>query len=407
MPHVTQGEDDPKKVGECLKYAGIRELRDDGSTNPQTLAAFIELHKSCGAKIDALPITGDIAASLREYETLAEAGALLSVEGPNEPNNFKVSYEGRRSSAKTSMPIARFQRDLYAAVKADAKLKGIPVFHSSEAGGSEPDNCGLQFLTIPANAGTLMPDGTQYADYANTHNYVCGHGLSGITEDNIAWNAEDPILNGQWDGLFVEYGHTWWGRGFDGYSKEQLEKLPRVTTETGWNTRPAGGGNATSIGEEQQGKLFLNLCLDTARRGWSYTFIYMLRDSKVQGYWGLFNVDYTPKPSAVFLHNLTTILGDTSSDSAAAEVQYSIDEQPPTVHDLLLQKRDGTFDLAIGAEKAKGSENVTVHLSSADGLINVYDPTVGTTPVKSLQGGAPINLMMSDHPLIVEFRKRS
>jgi hypothetical protein len=60
------------------------------------------------------------------------------------------------------------QRDLYRAVKSDPKLAGIPVFASSEAGGSEPNNCGLQFLTIPKGAGTLMPDGTIYADYANT-----------------------------------------------------------------------------------------------------------------------------------------------------------------------------------------------------------------------------------------------
>jgi hypothetical protein len=75
------------------------------------------------------------------------------------------------------------------------------VFHSSEAGGSEPDNVGLQFLTIPAGAGIAMPDGTQYADYANTHNYVCGH--SSQLVDNVAWNASDPTLNGDWDGPYV------------------------------------------------------------------------------------------------------------------------------------------------------------------------------------------------------------
>ena len=48
----------------------------------------------------------------------------------------------------------------------------------------------LQFLVIPkGTAGCLMPDGTKLADYANPHNYVCDH-LKGITEDNIAWNAE-------------------------------------------------------------------------------------------------------------------------------------------------------------------------------------------------------------------------
>ncbi len=73
----------------------------------------------------------------------------------------------------TFLPVARWQREFYAKVKSDPVLQHYPVFHSSEAGGSEPDNVGLQFLTIPSGAGTLMPDGTRYADYANVHNYIC------------------------------------------------------------------------------------------------------------------------------------------------------------------------------------------------------------------------------------------
>jgi hypothetical protein len=158
--HISQGKDNPTRVAECLTYAGIRAIRDDGPRNPKTLQAFMDVYKASGAKVVLLPRTGDITASLNQYETLAAAGALLAAEGPNEPNNWPVTYNGKTSSKETSMPIALFQRDLYAAVKADPKLAGIPVFHSSEAGGSQPDNCGLQFLTIPNGAGTLMPDGT-------------------------------------------------------------------------------------------------------------------------------------------------------------------------------------------------------------------------------------------------------
>ncbi|MDB6021810.1 MAG: putative glycosyl hydrolase, partial [Pedosphaera sp.] len=273
--HISQGKDAPAKVAECLTYARIRCIRDDGPGNPTTLQSFIEVYKTSGARVVLLPRTGDVAASLKQYETLAAAGALLAAEGPNEPNNWHVTYQGATSSKESSLPIAMFQRDLYAAVKADSKLAGIPVFHSSESGGSQPDNCGLQFLTIPKGAGTLMPDGTKYADYANTHNYVCDH-LKGISEDNIAWNAEDPTLKGKWDGLHTEYGHTWWGKGFDGYANAQLETLPRVTTETGWSTQIGEGGHTDAISEEEQGKLFLNLYLAAFKRGWSYTFIYML-----------------------------------------------------------------------------------------------------------------------------------
>jgi hypothetical protein len=400
--HISQGKDDPVRIAECLTYAGIRGIRDDGSRNPRTLQSFIEVHKASGAKVVLLPINGNIEASLQEYETLAAAGALLAAEGPNEPNNWRVTYNGATSSNQTSLPIAQFQKDLYAAVKANPRLAGIPVFHSSEAGGSQPDNCGLQFLTIPAGAGTKMPDGTVYADYANTHNYVCARDLKGITEDNIAWNAEDPVLNGKWDGLYVEYGHTWWGKGFDGYTRAQLETLPRVTTETGWSTRTGGGGHPIAITEEEQGKLFLNLYLAAFKRGWSYTFIYMLHDHPGDGYWGLVHTDYTPKLSATYLHNMTTILADKSSAFTPGKLRYSIPGKPAAVHDLLLQKSDGTFELAVWGEHAKGSSDVTVNLDAACVTVKVYDPTVGTSPVQTLSNVSSIPLTLSDHALILE-----
>jgi hypothetical protein len=331
---------------------------------------------------------------------LAAEGALLAAEGPNEPNNWHVTYKGASSSNKTSLPLAQFQADLYTAVKADPKLKGIPVFHSSESGGSQPDNCGMQFLTIPQGAGTLMPDGTKYADYANTHNYICGHGVK-ITEDNIAWNAEDPTLNGKWDGMWVEYGHTWWGQGFDGYTKDQLVTLPKVTTETGWVT--AGDG---SITEEQQAKLFLNLYLSAFKRGWSYTFVYMLHDSQGQGTWGFVKSDYSSKPSGTYMHNMTTILADKSSDFTPGKINYTIANEPATVHDMLMQKRDGTFDLAVWGEQATGSNDITVNLGAKYASVKVYDPTVGIEPIKTLANVNAVPLTVSDHPFIIEITSR-
>ena len=348
--HITQGEDNPAKVAECLSYIGIRAIRDDGTRTRRPCNPSSTFIGHPGPRSVLLPINGDVAASLAEYETLAAAGALLAAEGPNEPNNWHVTYKGETSSNKTSLPIARFQADLYAAVKADPKLAGIPVFHSSEAGGSEPDNCGLQYLTIPKGAGCLMPDGTKFADYANPHNYVCDH-LKGITEDNIAWNAEDPTLKGKWDGLYVEYGHTWWGKGFNGYTPAQLATLPRVTTETGWSTRAGGGGHSDAISEEEQGKLFVNLYLDAFKRGWTYTFIYMLHDSPSQGAWGFVRHDYSHKASATYLHNLTTILADRSSNFTPRKLDYSILDKPTTVHDLLIEKSDGTLELAVWGER--------------------------------------------------------
>ncbi len=395
--HIAQGIDNPTNVSACLSFAGIRNLRDDGSARPATVQGWIDIHNACGAKVCLLPINGNIEKTLSVCEELASASTLLAAEGPNEPNNFPVRYGGAKSSSTNFLPVARFQRDLYRAVKSDPKLAGFPVFASSEAGGAEPNNCGLQFLTIPDGAGTLMPDGTVYADYANTHNYVCDH-LSKICENN-AWGAEDPTLKGRWDGMHGEYGHTWWSPGYNGYSDTQLVTLPKVTTETGWLTE-----GKKAISEDQQGKLFLNLYLAAFKRGWSYTFIYMLRDDPGQGSWGLFRTNYTAKPSAAFLHNLTTILADKSS-STPGSLDYSIPGEPATVHDLLLQKSDGAFELAVWGENASASNNITVSLGATFTTVRVYDPTVGITATENLENVASVPLTLSDHPLIVEVPK--
>jgi hypothetical protein len=389
--HVGQGVDAPTPSATALSFAGIRNIRDDGT--PAHIADWTAMHASSGVRMSLLT-NQDIASTVTMATELNAAGALLDVEGPNEPNNEPVTYEGATSSSTTFVPVADFQRDLYAAVKSTAALRGIPVFHSSEAGGSEPDDVGLQFLTIPTGAGIAMPDGTEYADYANIHNYVCGH--SQVLSDNVAWNASDPTLNGDWDGLYVEYGKTW-NKGYAGYANADLLTLPRVTTETGWLTMGTG-----AITEEQQARVFLNLYLSAFTRGFSYTFIYMLRDDPVQGYWGLFDTSYDPKTSGTYIHNLTTILADTAG-GAPLKLDYVIMNEPTTVHDLLLQKKDGTFHLAVWDDRPTGgSDTVIVDLTKVRPKVSLYDPTMGTLPIGTMQNVSEVMLTLTDHPVILE-----
>ena len=78
-------------------------------------------------------------------------------------------------------------------VHADPKLAGIPVWGMTVVG-AEPDNVGLQWLRIPNGSNASMPDGTQYADVANAHNYVQGHGSSAET-----WRTIRPFGPSPWN----------------------------------------------------------------------------------------------------------------------------------------------------------------------------------------------------------------
>jgi hypothetical protein len=197
--------------------------------------------------------------------------------------------------------------------------------------------------------------------------------------------------------LYVEYGVTW-ARHFSGYSGTDLVSLPRVTTETG-----------TTIGDQVTEQIhalnLLTMYLDQFKRGWSYTCVYLLRDRVDEAgnqKFGFYRPDYTPRKAAVYLHNLTTILADSGSLRPARQLAYSIPAEPATVHDLLLQKSDGTFELVVWGELIKGSTNTTVNLGSALSAVKVYDPTVGTAPTQTLTNVHSVDLTLSDHPVVIE-----
>lgn len=386
--HIGQSVDDAARVAAVLPYLGISNIRDDAHADH--VPDWIDLHRISGARTNLIAQSDSLDATMEMVTTLAAAGALLAVEGPNEPNNQPVTYEGQTSGRDTTfLPVAHYVRDLYKEVRANPALRGIPVFASSEAGGSEPDNVGLQFLTIPKGAGTLMPDGTRYADFANTHTYP--QRAPGFV-DNLGWNAADPTLNGAWDGLYVEFGHTW-NRGFAGYSDAQLLTLPKVMTETGWQTQ----GGTAPLTEDQQGRLLTTIFLSNFTRNWTNTFIYMLRDDPVQGFWGLIDTDYQPKLSGEYLHNLTTILRDTGDRVKPGSLAYSIPDRPATVHDLLLRKSNGEFCLVVWNEQATGSSEISVNFGDARSDVSVYDPTVGTGPTERLRHARSVDLTMTGY----------
>jgi hypothetical protein len=386
--HVAQGYDYEKYVP-ALKYLGVNAVRDSAGNIPNLVA----LHRETGVLIDIFN-AGDLQGLLRAGRTLATANALLSFEGANEPNNFPITYNGQTGGGAGSwIPVANFQRDLYSSVKDDAVLKRYAVFHVSE-GGAEVDNVGMQWLTIPAGPETMMATGTAYADYANVHNYVIG--TCDRYVDNQAWQAAAPTANGCWDGLFGEYGYTW-RKGFPGYAGGQLSAVPRVTTETGWDSVSNPGG------EGVQGKVLVNTYLAQYARGWRYTFIYELGDGEGGGgNQGLFHRDWSPKPAATYIHNLTSILADTGTLASTHALSYSIANAPATVHDLLMQKSSGAFDLVVWGERTQGSNDVVVDFGSPHAVVNVYDVTSGTTPVRTFANANSVPLTLRDHAVVVE-----
>jgi hypothetical protein len=387
---------------EMIRYCGFRWVRAGieglSETGPTTIQTFLDLHRETGVRLSWGLVSGgtDVERLVKTGKVLAEAGALLAFEGNNEPNNWGVTYQGEKGGGRESswMAVAKLQRDLYRAVKSDPVLAMYPVWTISEPG-AEKDNVGLQFLMIPPGAQTLMPDGTKYADYANVHNYVY-HPHSPRPADNKTWDAADPTAASKVDGLFGNFGVTW-RRGFQGYRQEQLNMLPRVTTET-------GTGIEGPVTEEMQGLNLLSLYLAQFKRGYAHTSVYLLRDRTDEGgnqSFGFYRPDYSPRKAAIYLHNLTTILADQGTLSSPGRLDFEIVNQPNTVHELLLQRSDGTFQLIVWDERLNGEDDAMIRFAVTLPSARVYDPTISADPVKALTNVSSLELTLKDHPLVI------
>ncbi|MGU3360282.1 glycosyl hydrolase [Methylobacterium sp. M6A4_1b] len=395
--HHAQGVDAQSYVAP-LKYLGVRNIRDDFG-KPQ---GYVYLNKQTGVKANLIASSKDLGVTIEGLKYVARDDALLSIEGPNEPNNFPIIYQGKTGGGFQRLfgkpadwtAVASFQRDLYHAVKTDALLAKYPVFNVSEVGAQSP-NLGLQFLEIPPGAETVFPAGTRFADYLNVHNYVIGTQKRYV--DNQAWNAADPLLNAGWDGLFGNHGRLW-GHGYRGYGNAELPHVPKVTTETGWDSNSDFGG------EKVQGTVLLNTYLAQYKRGWKYTFLYMLRDGEGgAGNQGVYNADSSPKRAAHYIHNFTSILSDKEEIKTPRAVRYRIENASPTTHDLLLQAKPNEFFLVVWGERTSGGEDVQIRMPSKMKSVRIYDPTLGAEPIETAAETDHLTLWVTDHPIIIRF----
>lgn len=387
---------------ECVNYIGARWIRTDESMHTdEQVAAIKQLTDATGVKISTSLGSGgsDIEELILGSQRMAQMGVLLAIEGNNEPNNWGIRYNGQEGGRdKSWVAVARLHRDLYQAVKSDDVLRRYPVWATTETG-AMTDNVGLQYLEVPKGATDVAEEfrGVRFADVANCHNYFV-HPTWSAPQNNQTWLASSPTSAAKGDHLQGNYGKTWLKK-YKGYSDEELQRLPRVTTETGATI----SGQMT---EEMQARMYLSCYLSQFAQGWSHTAIYILRDRSDEAgnqSFGFYDKDYRPRKAAHYLHNLTTLLDDDQPAKRLSSVAYSIENQSAEVHDLLLQKSDGSFALIIWGELYEGGEQtVTVRLKRKYN-IRIFNPTEGTTP--SCKGRMDnFDLRVATHPYIIELR---
>jgi hypothetical protein len=121
-------------------------------------------------------------------------------------------------------------------------------------------------------------------------------------------------------------------------------------TETGFWTADGmywgGAGDGEALSATYAPRALLEFWLAGAKR----TYIYELADFSSSVFFGLIRDDGTPKPAFYAISNLLTLLKDPGPPITPDSLSYSISGAGPQLHQLLLEKRDGSHYLALWIE---------------------------------------------------------
>lgn len=382
-----------------LQYLGIWNVRDtigDGIGGQGQIAHYYQL-AGLGAQFCICICSGgtQTTATLNSQIALVselntnstQANCVFAVEGPNEINNFPLTFNG----VAGQQGAVNLQQQIYSTVYATSSLTGVKVSYFTGYG-FDPTYMGIGGIQGPNPA--TMPG---YADFDTQHPYPNG-GSSPL----IYINRTQALPN------------------------ETPPTGPALYTETGYSTAVGYPPPIGYVNESVQAKYILSLFLDAFSIGITRTYIYQLMDAYNTGSpqgndgFGLFEEpsvgNTVPKMAGTAIHNLTTILSDTGSTAKTftpATIPYSISGLPSTGNSLLFQKSDGSYWLAIWAEPPLWDSATESPLTASPTSIavsfgggpsytaNVYDPLVGISPTTTVQSVTSINLSLVDHAIVI------
>ena len=107
------------------------------------------------------------------------------------------------------------------------------------------------------------------------------------------------------------------------------------------------------------GRYELRTLFNSLRVGISRTYLYEMIDDPSSLNYGLLTDSFTPRPDYTAIKNVMSLLKDVSF-SQPGKLDYTIAGQTQNVYQLLLQKSNGTFYLAIwlGVQSADPQQSV-------------------------------------------------
>jgi hypothetical protein len=351
-----------------LLELGVRHIRD-GTFNDEVLRKYLDLGKH---GIRLLFITD----SKRAVERAGKLGPMLfAVEAVNEPDG---------SGGDWVLRTREEQQKLYAAIKEDTVTKDLPVVVSSLA----------NIRDSPGKLGDL----SAFMDFGNMHPYAAG---------------QAPSRHWGW-GLSME-------RAIAEAKKVSGEK-PILVTECGYHNRVENQSHP-GVTELAEAKYLPRLLFVYFNRGMTKAYKYEFLDLKpdpgftdLENHFGLVRTNGTPKPAFYALKNLLYLLDDPGPSAATGSLDFQLSGATNNVHHALMQKRDGTFWLALFQEgvsyDAKAHRDlevppqpVTLKLPWTSSEIRLFRPNRSAEPEERIAGKSEIVLQVPDEVLLVKIKR--
>ena len=353
-------------VGQPPVYDRLNELAAKGiKTDLQLGRPFYG--KWSGLTGDAFSVANNPAGTLDQLVGVLKTnllGAVSSIEGPNE---YDLSGDPNWIAS-----LRTYQTNLYNAIKSDPATASLPVIAPSLVYGESRSALGV----VPSDLG-------------NMHNYTGGQQeTSSHLDSELAQAAK------------VSGGKPAW------------------STESNPNTAVGQVGNQPAVSEKAQSIYTLRQYLEDWRKGVKRTFIYELMDETsspldAEMTWGILHADGTPKPAFTTIKNTIGLLADPGPSFTPGTMSPTLTGANASTRSTLLQKRDGSYYLALWQEDSVYDTaakrdlsplgtpvTVTVPTSSA---FTTFRPTDGTSATGTASGTS-ITLTSSATPTIIQIK---
>jgi hypothetical protein len=390
-PQYRENWDRGANLRQKLRDLGVRHVRDGIAANDTfQRAALRELCQGLGIRLLLVIGKGAGQTPADAYPWVRDHigfGCVAAVEGLNEQDS--------PGGTAWIAPTRQAQADLWRRFRGspDPAARAIAVLAPS--------------VTSP-EAATALGDLSAASDHGNVHVYFAA--------------GRPPETTG-WGGVIGDYAY-----GDVRYTMQSLGERnagrgrPIVASESGHHTLETQSGVPEDVQAVYAPRLFLHDFRLTLPSGASLrrVYLYELFDESAakdyEAHFGWVRSDGSVKPAFVAMKNLIALLADRGPAFQPGRLDFRLEGQTDGLHRVLLQKRDGTFYLALwldrpiwdGAQRrrvAVPAQRVTLRLRSPMSGVAQVAPNEGTTWRELAVGDGVITLDVGPRVLLVRLTR--